>query len=198
MASRRVWHSMGWGMVAAAVVGVIPHGAIAFGLWPAPTGAPVTASFFAQVLGLHPKGPTALLLALVWQLGYGAFWGAFLAHVSGPFSPEPEPLVRPSMFLYGLGLGLFRFFVGSLTVLLYLGWGPFSLLASPFIALAMLVSSLGFGLVLSWLVAREDAGLITFRVPSLRMLPFFTQTRERQEKMRRTHVIWSRRFRRGR
>jgi hypothetical protein len=183
-------------MVSAVVVGVIPLGAIAFGAWPAPTGAPVTPSFFAHALSIDPTGPVALLLSLLWQLAYGAFWGAYLAYVSGPLRREEEPLVRPSMLLYGLGVGLFRFFVASLTVLLYLGWGPFSLLVSPFIALVILLSNLGFGLALSSLVARQDAGLITFRIPRLRMPHFSTQPRDRRHDVRRTHVIWSRRFRR--
>ena len=183
-------------MVSAVVVGVIPLGAIAVGSWPAPTGAPVTPSFFALALSLDPMGPVALLLSLVWQLVYGAFWGAYLAYVSGPLRREDEPLVRPSMLLYGLGVGLFRFFVANLTVLLYLGWGPFSLLVSPYIALAILVSNLGFGLALSWLVARQDAGLITFRIPRLRMPHLFSQARNRRHDVRKTHVIWSRRFRR--
>jgi hypothetical protein len=195
MSFQRVRYSMGWGMVSAVVVGVIPNGAIAFGLWPAPTGAPVTPSFFAQALDLDAMGLAALLLSVVWQLGYGAFWGAFLAYVSGPFRPEDEPLVRPSVLVYGLGVGLFRFFVASLTVLFYLGWGPFSVLVSPFMALAILVHNLGFGLALGWLIAREDAGLITFRIPPLRLRRFATRARPRPD-VRSTHVIWSRRFRR--
>jgi hypothetical protein len=196
MSAQRVWHSMGWGMLSTVVVGLIPNVAIAFGAWPAPTGAPVTPSFFGQALGLSPMGPVALLLSVVWQLAYGAFWGAFLAYVSGPFHPQPEPLARPSMLLYGLGVGLFRFFIANLTVLGYLGWGAFSLLVSPFIALMILVSNLGFGLALSWLVAREDAGLITFRLTRPRLSDFFTPSRDRRPDVRSTHVIWSRRFRR--
>jgi hypothetical protein len=187
---------MGWGMVSTVAIGVIPNGAIAFGLWPAPTGAPVTPSLFAQILGADPLGPAALLLSLLWQLIYGGFWGAFLAYVSGPLAPEEQPLVRPSMLVYGLGVGLFRFFVAGLTVLLYLGWGPFSLLVSPFIALAILVSNVAFGLALAWFVAQEDAGLITFRIPRLRIPRPFAGRRGGLRDVRSTHVIWSRRFRR--
>jgi hypothetical protein len=183
-------------MVSAVTVGLIPHATLAFGIWPAPTRAPVTPSFFAQILGLDPIGVPAFLLAAVWQLVYGGFWGAFLAYVTGPFRPLEEPLARPSMLLYGAGVGLFRFFVASLTVLLYLGWGPFSLLASPFIALAILVSDLGFGLCLSWLVAREDAGLIVFRIPRLRASDLRARIRRGRNQVTTTHVIWTRRFRR--
>jgi hypothetical protein len=187
MSSNRVPHSIGWGMVSAVLVGVIPTAALAFDFWPAE--APVTPSLFGKVLGIDPLGFPALLLSVLWQLIYGGFWGAFLAYVTGPFRPLEEPLARPSMLLYGAGLGLFRFFIANLTVLFYIGWGPFSLLVSPFIALAILVSNLGFGLFLSWLVASEDAGLIVFHIPRLRIPWLRARMRSGRHQVTTTHVI---------
>ena len=163
MVSRRVRHGIGWGMASTAVVAVIPLFSLAVGIWPTP--APVTPSLFGRVLGSSPTGFPAMVLAVLGQLIYGGFWGAFLAYVTEPFRPGEAPIVRPSMAAYGLGVGAFRFAVANLTALLYVGWGPFGVLVSPFIAVAILLSDVGFGLVLSWLVAREDAGLVPLRLP---------------------------------
>jgi hypothetical protein len=196
MSPKRMPHSVGWGMVSAVVVGLIPNAAVAFGIWPAPTQAPVTPSLFGQILGTDPMGLPALLLSALWQLAYGGFWGAFLAYVTEPFSPSEEPLTRPSTLMYGAGLGLFRFFIANLTALLYLGWGPFALTTSPLIALTILISDMGFGLLLSWLVASEDAGLLVFRIPRLRISRLLGLVRGRQSHVTSTHVIRPRGLRR--
>ena len=165
MLSKRVSHGIGWGMVGAGIVAVIPLVALAAGLWPAP--APVTSSFFARVLGVQPMGLPAVVLAVLWQLIYSGFWGGYLAYVSGPLRPEEEPLARPSMLAHGLGVGLFRALVANLTVLLYLGWGAFGLLVSALVPLFILLSDVSFGVVVAKLVEREAAGRLTFRLPRL-------------------------------
>jgi hypothetical protein len=175
MLSRRVSHGIGWGMVSAGMVAVVPIVTLAAGGWPA--AAPVTPSFFARVLGLQPMGVPALMLSVLWQLIYGGFWGAFLTYVTSPVRPGEESLERPSMFAYGLGVGLYRTLVANLTVLLYIGWGAFGALVSPVVVLVILLSNLGFGVTLSWLVAREDAGRVVFRLP--RVYPLGRSARRR-------------------
>jgi hypothetical protein len=163
MLSRRTLHGIGWGMVSAPVVALIPLADLAFNLTPAP--APLTPSLFGRVLGSDPTGLPAMALAVLWQIIYSGFWGGFLAYVSGPLRADEQPLVRPSMTTYGLGVGLYRFGVANLTALLYVGWGPFAVLVSPLAILPVLLSDVGFGLVLSWLIAREDTGRLEFRIP---------------------------------
>ena len=167
MISERTSHGIGWGMVTAAIVGVLPVLLLAAGAWP--VAGPVTPSFFARVLGAQPMGLPAVVLAVLWQLIYGGFWGAYLAYVSGPFRAGEAPIVRPSMLAYGAGVGLYRALVAGLTVLLYLDWGAFGLLVSPLIILTILLSDLAFGVTLGWLQGREDAGRLTF--PLTRLFP---------------------------
>jgi hypothetical protein len=164
MISRRTSHGIEWGMVSAGIVAVIPLLNLAGG-WPVP--GPVTPSFFGRVLGVNPLSVPAVLLAVLWQLIYGGFWGGFLAYVSGPFRPGEQPLVRASPIAYGVGVGFYRTLVAGLTVLLYLRWGAFGALVSPLVILNIFVSDLAFGLTLGWLLAREDAGRLTFAVPRL-------------------------------
>jgi hypothetical protein len=195
--SKRLLHGIGWGVISAVVVGLIPTAAVALGIWPAPTRAPITPSLFAQILGTDPMGFPTLLLSVFWQFIYGGFWGAFLAYVTGPFGPYEEPLARPSMLWYGAGVGLFRFFIANLTALLYLGWGPFAVMASPIIALAILVSDLGYGLLLAWFVSSEEAGLLALRVPRLRLpARLVALVRGARGQVTTTHVIRPRRSRR--
>jgi hypothetical protein len=165
MVGRRLSHGIGWGMVSAAIVAVVPLVALAAGAWPA--AAPVTPSFFARVLGLAPMGLPTLLLSVLWQLIYGGFWGAFLAFVSSPLRPEDEPIYRPTMLGYGLSVGFYRAIVGNLSAVLWMHWGAFGLLVSPLVPLAILLSDLAFGLTLGALVAREAAGRVTFRLPRI-------------------------------
>ncbi len=163
MVSRRTLHGIGWGMISTPIAALIPLADMVFHFSSAP--APVTPSLFGRALGVDPTSVPAMVLAVLWQLIYGGFWGAFLAYVSGPFRPDEEPVTRPSMLGYGLGVGLYRFGVANLTALLYVGWGPFAVMRSPLVAVSMLLSDVAFGLLLAWLVSREDAGRIDLRLP---------------------------------
>jgi hypothetical protein len=160
-------------MVSAPVVALVPLLDLAFDWTPAP--APLTPALFGRVLGADPTGVPAMLLAVLWQLIYCGFWGGFLAYVSGPLRPEEETPARPSTMAHGVGVGLYRFGVAQLTALLYVGWGPFAVLVSPIAVLPMLVSDLAFGLVCSWLIAREDLGRLELRVPRV-LIPFRGRT----------------------
>lgn len=159
----RILHGMFWGMIATPIAAVIPLGAMALSLWPAPT--PITTAVLHRLLGV--AGPGAYVLAGIAQILYGGVWGAFLAFASGPI--DPPLLVRPSNLSIGLGVGLFRAFLGSLSGLLYVGWGAFGVLVTPFIAVGMLLSDLAFGATVAILLTREEWGRLRLPFAKLRL-----------------------------
>jgi hypothetical protein len=150
----RVLHGMLWGMVAAPIAAIIPLGAMALSMWPAPS--PITSAVMHHFLGVGGVG--AYLLAAIAQLLYGGVWGAFYGYATGPI--EPPVLARPSNLTIGLGMGFFRAFLANLTGVLYVGWGAFGVLVSPMLGLYILASDLAFGAVLAVLVTREERGRI--------------------------------------
>src|SRR5688500_12303989 len=82
MGATRIWHGVLFGMVATVVAGVVPIAALALNVWPAPE--PITAAVFSRLLDIESSSAVARVLAGLWQLMYGAFWGAVLAYVTGP------------------------------------------------------------------------------------------------------------------
>jgi hypothetical protein len=169
MGETRVMHGVFWGVVAALIAGVIPVAAIALGVWPAPE--PITAAVFGRALGIASTGVVAGVLAVLWQLLLGAFWGGLLAYVTGPVDLRPER-TRPSTLAQGLGVGLLRWLAANLGPLLWLRWGAFGLLVTPRIALATLITDVVFGVTAGWLLQREEAGRL--RVPA-RSEPLFAR-----------------------
>jgi hypothetical protein len=167
MESTRIWHGALFGMVATVIAAVVPIGALALGIWPA--REPITAAVFSRLLDIESSSAVARLLAGLWQLMYGAFWGAVLAYVTGPF--DAPVLARPSTMAYGVGIGCLRWWALSLGPLNWLRWGPFGLLASPLIPLGTLCAEVLFGVTAAWLLAREDLGRL--HVPRLRPLSGF-------------------------
>jgi hypothetical protein len=161
----RVLHGMLWGMIATPIAAIIPLGAMALSLWPAPSS--VTTAVLHHLLGI--TGPGAYVLAAIAQLLYGGAWGAFLAFATGPI--DPPLLVRPSALSIGLGVGFFRAFLGSLSGLLYAGWGAFGVLTSPLIAVGILATDLLFGAMVAILLTREESGRLTLPFTKLRVDP---------------------------
>ena len=159
----RLWHGMFWGMVAAPIAAIVPLTAMLLSFWPAPT--PITATVLQRFLGVTGMG--AYLLAGLGQVLYGGIWGAFLGFVSAPI--EPPLLVRPSTMSIGLGVGLFRAFLASLTALLYVGWGAFGVLVTPLIAVGILVTDLVFGATVAFLITREEDGRLHLPFTKLRL-----------------------------
>lgn len=164
MSESRVFHGAIWGVLATVIASSVPITALALGVWPAPE--PITAAAFARVLGLQSTGVVASALAVVWQLFYGAMWGAFLGYVSAPVNPEV--VARPSTLAQGLGVGILRWLVAMLGPVMWLRWGPFGTLVTPKIAVGTLVADLLFGLSAGFLLARQDAGRVHMPVPRAR------------------------------
>lgn len=161
MDTRRLVHGAFWGMVATLIAAIVPVWLMAFSVWPAPE--PITPAVIARFFDWSSGTAAALVLAGLWQLAYGAFWGIFLAYASGPIS-EPLP-ARPSAIACGLGVGFFRAYVANLTAVMYLGWGPFGLLVTPTIALGILLYDLVFGITAGWLLLLDQRGRIGVRPP---------------------------------
>lgn len=164
MVENRIWHGAFWGMWATMVAGTVPLWAMAFSAWPPPE--PITAAVFGRLLGIETTSAAALAIAILWQAIYGGLWGAFLGFVSGPLDYRVP--ARPSPVWIGLGVGLYRWVVVNLTVVIMLGWGPFGFLVTPRIGLATLVSDLLFGGVAGWLLHLEDRGAISLPFARLR------------------------------
>jgi hypothetical protein len=165
--SARLWHGALFGMVATVVASVVPIGALALGIWPAPGS--ITANVFGMLLGMQANSAMALILAGLWQLMYGALWGAVLAFVTGPF--DAPVLARPSTVSYGIGVGFLRWLVVNIGALVPLRWGPFGLLENPMIPVATLAMDLLFGVTAAWLLARDEMGRL--HVPRLQPLTRF-------------------------
>ena len=161
MDTGRLVHGAIWGMVATLIAAILPIWLMAFSVWPAPE--PVTPAVIARLFDWSPSAGAVWVLAGVWQLAYGAFWGAFLAYASGPIA-EPLP-ARPSPISCGLGVGFFRAYVANLTAVMYLDWGPFALLVTPKIAVGILLYDLAFGVIAGWLLVLDQRGRIGVRPP---------------------------------
>ena len=167
MESSRIGHGALFGMVAAVVAGIVPITALALSAWPTPE--PLTATVFGRALAIDPGGAPALLIAGLWQLINGAFWGAVLGYVTGPF--DAPVLARPSTLSYGLGVGCLRWLVFNIGAMVPMRWGPFGLLVSPLIPVATLATDMLFGVTAAWLLARDEKGRL--HVPRLRPLSEF-------------------------
>jgi hypothetical protein len=159
----RILHGMLWGMVAAPIAALVPLTAMVFSLWPAPM--PITVAVVQRAFGVAGMG--AYVMAGLGQILYGGIWGAFLGFASAPL--DPPLLARPSNMSIGLGMGLFRAFVASVSALLYVGWGAFGVLLTPFIALGILITDLAFGATVAYLITREEDGRVRLPFTKLRM-----------------------------
>jgi hypothetical protein len=139
--NKSVAAAFGWGVLATIGMSVIMIIGKVTGMAPMPK--PIPLAIVTQILGEGTLKPLLMGLAIIFHLGYGGFWGAFLFSVTDSVT-----------IMKGFVLGVALWLIMQLVVLPFLGWGVFGMDITPKIAIATLVLHLLYGGILGWGLSR--------------------------------------------